>query len=59
MRNVIVLVIEKRRSMVMLPDREVDLGVLAPGVRIAMEQVMMAHGPGWQPRVMGASETER
>ena len=58
-RNVIVLVIEKRRSLVMLPDREVDLGVLAPGVRIAMERMMTAHGPGWQPRVMGASETER
>ena len=55
-RNVIVLVIEKRRSMVMLPDREVDLGVLAPGVRIAMERVMTAHGPEWQPRAMSTSE---
>jgi hypothetical protein len=56
-RNVIVLIMEKRRSMVMMPDREVDLGLLAPGARIAMERTMTARGPAWQPRVMGAGET--
>jgi hypothetical protein len=58
-RNVIVLVMEKRRSIVILPDREVDLGHLAPQARIAMERTMTAQGPAWQPRVMGASETDR
>lgn len=56
-RNVIVLVIEKRRSLVVLPDREVDLGVLAPGVRIAMEPVQTPQGLVWQPRAMAAGET--
>ena len=57
-RNVIVLVMEKKRSIVILPDREVDLGILAPGVRIAMEQVMTPQGPGWQPRAMGSGEAD-
>ena len=58
-RNIIVLVMEKRRSIVLLPDREVDLGFLAPEARIAMERAMTAQGTQWQPRVMGAGETER
>ncbi len=57
-RSIIVLVIERRRNIVILPDREVDLGLVAAGARIAMERVQTAHGPAWQPRVMGAGETE-
>ena len=57
-RGTIVLVIERRRNIVILPDREVDLGLVGPDVRIAMERVQTAHGPQWQPRVMGAGESE-
>jgi len=56
-KGAIVMVIEKRRSIVILPDREVDLGILGPDARIAVEQVMTASGFQWRPRVMGAGET--
>ena len=56
-KGVIVMVIERRRTIVILPDREVDLGVIGPDAWIAMERVMTSNGPGWQPRVMGAGET--
>jgi hypothetical protein len=55
-KGVIVMVIERRRTIVILPEREVDLGVIGPDARIAMERVKTAHGPAWQPRVMGAGE---
>jgi hypothetical protein len=55
-KGVIVMVIERRRTIVILPDREVDLGVIAPDARIAMERVTAPGGSGWQPRVMGAGE---
>lgn len=55
-RNIVVMVIERRRTIVILPDREVDLGVIAPQARIAMERVNTPRGPAWQPRVMGAGE---
>jgi len=51
-RGAIVMVMERRRSIVILPDREVEMGVLEPGARIALERV----ATGWQPRVMGAGE---
>ena len=51
-----VMVIERRRTIVILPDREVDLGIIGPERRIAVERVMTPHGPQWQPRVMGAAE---
>jgi len=56
-RGTIVLVIERRRSIVILPDREVDMGILEPGARIALEQVATPQGPQWRPRAMGAGET--
>ena len=56
-KGVIVMVIERRRTIVILPDREIDLGVIGPDARIAMERVMTSNGLGWQPRVMGAGET--
>lgn len=57
-RGTIVLVIERRRSIVILPDREVDMGILLPGVRIALGRVQTPWGLQWQPRVMGAGETD-
>jgi len=56
-KGVIVMVIERRRTIVILPDREVDLGVIGPDARIAMERVRTPQGLAWQPRVMGAGET--
>jgi hypothetical protein len=50
------MVIERRRTIVILPDREVDLGVIGPDARIALEPVRTPHGVQWQPRVMGAGE---
>jgi len=55
-RGTLVMAMERRRSIVILPDREVDLGILDPGARIALERVVTADGPQWQPRVMGAQE---
>ena len=57
-RGTIVMVIERRRTIVILPDREVDLGMIGPDARIAMERVVTAQGPRWQPRVMGAGESD-
>jgi len=48
-----------RRSIVILPDREVDMGILNEGDRIALERVQTASGLQWQPRVMGAGEVSR
>jgi hypothetical protein len=56
-RRVIVLAIERRRTTVILPDREVDLGMIGPDARIAMERVATPLGPVWQPRVMAEGET--
>ena len=58
-KSVIVMVIEKRRTIVILPDREVDLGMIGLDARIAMEPVKTPHGISWQPRVMGAGEAGR
>jgi hypothetical protein len=55
-KGVIVVVIERRRTIVILPDREVDLGVIGPNARIAMERVNTPRGPAWQPRAMGEGE---
>jgi hypothetical protein len=58
-RGALVMVMERRRSIVILPEREVDMGILDPGARIALERVMMPGGPLWQPRVMGVAESEK
>lgn len=58
-RGTLVIVMERRRSIVLLPDREVDMGLLAPGARIALERVATASGPHWQPRVMGVAEKDK
>jgi hypothetical protein len=51
------MVMERRRSIVILPDREVDMGILEPGARIALERVQGPFGLEWRPRAMGAGET--
>ena len=53
----LVMVMERRRSIVILPDREVDMGILDAGDRIALERVQTPSGLQWRPRVMGAGET--
>ena len=58
-RGTLVMVIERRRTIVVLPDREVDLGLIGPGVRIALERMMTPGGPLWQPRVMGSAEKRK
>ena len=58
-KGTLVMVIERRRTIIILPDREVDLGVIGPDARIAMEPVKTPHGVQWQPRVMGAGESEK
>lgn len=58
-KGVMVMVIERRRTIVILPDREVDLGTIGPEARIAMERVNTPHGPAWQPRVMAEGEIGR
>ena len=55
-KGVIVMAIERRRTIVILPDCEVDLGVIRPDARIAMERVNTSRGFAWQPRVMGEGE---
>ncbi len=55
-KGVIVMVIERRRTIVILPDHEVDLGVISPDARIAMERLATQQSVAWQPRVMGAGE---
>ena len=58
-KGTIVMAIERRRTIIILPDREVDMGVIGPDARIAMEPVRTPQGVEWQPRVMGAGEVER
>ena len=58
-KGTIVMVIERRRTIVILPDREVDMGILNAGDRIALERVQTPSGLEWQPRVMGTGESEK
>ena len=55
-RGTLVMAMERRRSIVILPDREVDMGILNMGDRIALERTQAASGLEWRPRIMGASE---
>lgn len=58
-RGGLVLVIERQHNIVILPDREVDLGVIAANARIGVERVMTPNGPQWRPRVLAMGETGR
>jgi hypothetical protein len=46
------LVIEKLRTIVILPDAEVDLGLLGPNARIAMTPLRTPDGIRWHPQVV-------
>jgi len=46
------LVIEKLRTIVVLPDEEIDLGFLGPDARIAMTPVETVDGMRWKPQVL-------
>jgi hypothetical protein len=46
------LVIEKLRTIVILPDEEIDLGHLGPNARIAMTPHKTSGGMRWQPHVL-------
>lgn len=53
----VVMVIKRRRTTVILPDCEVDLGVNGPDVRIAMEPIKTPAGTAWQPGVVTGSRS--
>ena len=52
----VVLVVDRRRNIAILPDRDVDLGYIDADARISFEIVNTASGPEWRLRVMGAGE---
>jgi hypothetical protein len=54
--NTLVMAMERRRSIVILPDREVDMGILDSGDRIALDRIQTPSGLEWRVRVMGAGE---
>jgi hypothetical protein len=51
-RGASVLVMERGRTIIILPDRGVDLGVVAPEDRIVVNKVMTGAGPAWHARVI-------
>jgi hypothetical protein len=52
-RGARVLVLERGRTVIILPDGDVDLGVVGPEDRIVVNRVMQHAGPRWHARVMG------
>jgi hypothetical protein len=46
------LVIEKFRTIVILPDEEIDLGLLGPNARIAITPLRTPDGIRWRPHVL-------
>jgi hypothetical protein len=51
-RGASVLVMERGRTIIILPDGGVDLGVVAPQDRIVVNRVMTGAVPSWQARVV-------
>jgi hypothetical protein len=51
-RGASVLVMERGHTIIILPDRSEDLGLMAPDQRIVVNKVMTASGPSWHARVM-------
>jgi hypothetical protein len=49
-----VLVMEKGRTIIVLPDGAADLGVVTPQDKIEVSRAMTAAGPRWQARVIAA-----
>jgi hypothetical protein len=55
-KGVLVMVIERHRTIVILPDREVDMGMIGPGARVEIKRTVTPGGIAWEPRVIGAAE---
>jgi hypothetical protein len=53
-RGARVLVMEKGRTIIILPDGATDLGVVTPQDKIEVSRAMTAAGPRWQARVIAA-----
>lgn len=51
-RGASVLVMERGRTIIILPDRGADLGVVAPEDRIVVNRIMTGAGPSWHARVV-------
>ncbi len=56
-RGAHVLVMERGRTLIILPDGARDLGVMGPQDRIIVNRAMTATGEVWQARVEGARQT--
>ena len=56
-RGASVLVMERGRTIIILPDRGVDLGVVAPEDRIVVNRVMTGTVPSWHARVIAGDST--
>jgi hypothetical protein len=54
--NELVMVIEKGRSIVILPDREMDMGVVDPAARFQFKREMTPQGMQWTVRIMAPHE---
>ena len=53
-RGARVLVMERGRTIIILPDGDVDLGVVTPQDRIVVNKVMTQGRPSWHARVIAA-----
>lgn len=54
-----VMVMERGHSTIILPDRELDMGITAPNARFQMKRAMTAQGMQWEIRVMAPQEVEK
>ncbi len=57
-RGASVLVMERGRTIIILPDRDVDLGVVAPQDRIVVNRTMTGAGPSWHARVVAGEAAD-
>jgi len=55
----VVMVMERGRSIALLPDREEDLGVIGPGARLQVAREATAQGLQWQVRAIGPHEVAK
>ena len=52
----VVMVLERRRTIILLPDRDVDMGVLPANARFQLKREMTAEGMKWQARAITPPE---
>jgi hypothetical protein len=57
-RGASVLVMERGRTIIVLPDGDVDLGVVAPQDRIVVNKVMTGSGHSWHARVIAGEAAD-